>query len=318
MNEAKSDIKPKSLKSSKLVKLSQVWNDIKPDSCSLIIFDIETSGLSVNESEILQLSAICNKNEFNTYIFPQNMISPSASAVNKLYIVDEVLFYDGEPVDSILLSDALKSFLNWLSNIPPPRILVGHNVKRFDCAHFFNALAQYNFVNYFCNLVIGFIDTLPLYREIIPHMPNYRQNTLVKNLIGHTYEEHNAIADVRALQKLLQSTSISNLLYLQYSFTSESFWDFFQFNNNRKANLLTYTFMINNGISKGMANKFAENDITYFTLMNAYKIGGRIEVENVLSEEVNGVLRGTKNKNVIDGILGYLEKKLNKTMEINK
>jgi uncharacterized protein YprB with RNaseH-like and TPR domain len=58
---------------------------------NLIYFDLETSGLSTAESEILQISAKSNKGDFNIYCTPVKPISYSASQTNMLTVQNGVL-----------------------------------------------------------------------------------------------------------------------------------------------------------------------------------------------------------------------------------
>ena len=71
-----------------------------------------TSG---NDAEILQIAATDSKDEFSIYVKPCHVISPEASAVNKLTFQRGMLFYDGKPItDAIAIDVALKNFIEWL------------------------------------------------------------------------------------------------------------------------------------------------------------------------------------------------------------
>ncbi|XP_022806187.1 uncharacterized protein LOC111343304 [Stylophora pistillata] len=76
-----------------------------------IIFDLETSGRG-NDAEILQIAATDGKDEFSIHMNPCNVISPEASAVNKLTFQRGILFYDGKPITDAIATDvALKTFI---------------------------------------------------------------------------------------------------------------------------------------------------------------------------------------------------------------
>ncbi|PFX12166.1 hypothetical protein AWC38_SpisGene23917 [Stylophora pistillata] len=96
-----------------------------------------------NDAEILEIAATDGKDEFSYYIKPCNVISPEASAVNKLTFQRGILFYDGKPItDAIAMDVALKTFTEWLKS-RMPCILVAHNCKSFD-ARFLVQAAEKN------------------------------------------------------------------------------------------------------------------------------------------------------------------------------
>ena len=77
-----------------------------------ICLSLLTSG---NDVEILQIAATDGKDEFSIYVKPCHVISPEASAVNKLTFQRGMLFYDGKPItDAIAIDVALKNFIEWL------------------------------------------------------------------------------------------------------------------------------------------------------------------------------------------------------------
>jgi hypothetical protein len=49
--------------------------------------------------------------------------------------------------------------------------------------------------------VIGFIDTLPLFKVNLPGRKSYKQTSLVADILGETYEAHEAMDDTRLLLK---------------------------------------------------------------------------------------------------------------------
>ena len=84
-----------------------------------------TSG---NDAEILQIAATDSKDEFSIYVKPCHVISPEASAVNKLTFERGMLFYHVKPItDAIAIDVALKNFIEWLKS-RMPCILVAHNI----------------------------------------------------------------------------------------------------------------------------------------------------------------------------------------------
>jgi len=103
-----------------------------------------TSG---NDAEILQIAATDGNDEFSIYVKPCYIISPQASAVNKLTFQRGMLFYDGKPItDALAIDVALKNFIEWLKS-RMPCILVAHNCKSFDAKFLVQAAEKNGFMD---------------------------------------------------------------------------------------------------------------------------------------------------------------------------
>ncbi|KAL7641571.1 UNVERIFIED_CONTAM: hypothetical protein RMT77_007444 [Armadillidium vulgare] len=282
--------------------------NVRMSSSSLIIFDLETSGFNYY-AEILQLSAVYKEKEFNKYIQPLMDIGYHATNVNKLSLIDGVLCCNKDPVESTTLHDGLKDFLEWLKSIPAPRFLLGHNVN-FDCGFLIHSLCQFDLMTEFSQLVTGFIDTLPLCRELCPKtvVHNYQQNTLVNHYLKLSYEEHNALEDVKALQKLISFLKCSDELLMKHMFSVQSAYEKYQKKNSEKKNFPAYYLMIKKkGISTEMAKRFAKANITYKDLLYNYKNGGMDSLKEFLSTPKGTKGFGTKNGKVIKKIFNYFK-----------
>lgn len=169
-----------------------------------IIFDLETTSLSRN-SDITQLAAVSGPNLFQRYIMPRCDISNEASkitgisfshATNKMYL-------NGREVETCSIQQALLDFIDFLKLDEQP-ILVGHNITNFDMMVLENRLKEFNLFSSFIASVKGFIDTLKLSKRVFPkaQVDNYKQQTLVKKVMGIDYTAHNAKDDVLSLREL--------------------------------------------------------------------------------------------------------------------
>lgn len=295
--------------SSPLVFENDIEN-VKINSSSIIIFDLETSGLSYDYAEILQISAVYKEKEFNKYIQPIMKIGYGATMVNKLSLIDGVLCYEKNPVESTTLFAGLKDFLAWLKSIPPPRFLMGHNIKNFDCGFLIMSLCQFDLMTEFSELVIGFIDTLPLSHELCPktEVQNYKQNTLVNHYLKLSYQEHNALEDVKALQKLISFFQCSDQLLMKHIFSVQSSYENYQSKNSYKKYISAYHHMIKKkGISKDMAMRFAKANIIYKDLLYNYKNGGIDSLKEFLSTPKGTKGFGTNSSRVIEKIYKYFD-----------
>ncbi|KAJ7333740.1 hypothetical protein OS493_015828 [Desmophyllum pertusum] len=169
-----------------------------------VVFDLETTSRA-NDAEICQLAAIHGTQQFNVYILPLRGISPSASAVNKLSVSHGRLFYDGKPVTAVQLDVAIQQFLNWLQHFKEPCLLMAHNAKLFDAKHFLGALEKSNKTVQYSELVLGFCDTLPAFKELFPERKSHSQENLAKDLLQSTYNAHNVLNDVQIIHPVLES-----------------------------------------------------------------------------------------------------------------
>ena len=147
-------------------------------SHSKVYFDIETTSLSM-ECDLTQLSAVsaCHGGvEFNQYITPEKSISPGAANVTGLTLSNGILFHMGKPVHSVPVRTDLQAFLAFLTDIEPkPIILIGHNAHKFDSPRLSRKIMDCNLKSAFCELVAGYIDTLPYFRELYPDLAKHNQ-----------------------------------------------------------------------------------------------------------------------------------------------
>ncbi|XP_076082975.1 uncharacterized protein LOC143054015 [Mytilus galloprovincialis] len=176
----------------------------------LVVFDLETTSL-YRTSDVIQIAATSSNNEFSSYIFPNQPISIQASEITKITVSANQMFYDLQPVSYKLPHEALTDFITFLSKYPSKPILVGHNIKRFDCHVLYYSLKANQMWNEFSSHVCGFLDTLELFKKIMPGLPSYSQTSLVSHILGENYCAHNAVDDTRALFKLLTSKALNNL-----------------------------------------------------------------------------------------------------------
>ena len=167
-----------------------------------MIFDLETGDLA-RTSDILQISAVHESGEFNTYVTPTQHISKGASDVTKLTMVNGQLYDNGNAEDSIGTKKTLIRFIDFLKTIQNP-VLVGHNIKTFDLIFLFNNLAKCDLWESFLSIVVGFIDTLLVFKKEFPKRSCYKQGVLMHELIHETYSAHNALNDVKALKRLIE------------------------------------------------------------------------------------------------------------------
>ena len=57
--------------------------------------------------------------------------------------------------------------------------------------------------------VEGFVDTLHVFREILPNRQSYKLESLVSDTLSLSYNAHSAAEDVKALQALVKHHNVS-------------------------------------------------------------------------------------------------------------
>jgi DNA polymerase III epsilon subunit-like protein len=236
------------------------------------------------------------------YVIPKIQIQCPASEVTGITCINKQMFYNGKPVDGLPLRQALSEFLEYLGG--DPVILVGHNIKVFDCHVLINASKA-------CGMDIskhisGFLDTLVLFRSENPGFPSYKQENLYKHFITGSYNAHNALDDVGALSTLLDTVCPNLEIRRKYTFLFSYIMESQKYNSIKNANLPSWEQLIcGKFISKCMAEKAAGSSLRPEHLALAFKRNGAEGVESVLTEISNGTVRVTKSKKVILQLVKY-------------
>ncbi|CAC5398966.1 unnamed protein product [Mytilus coruscus] len=100
---------------------------------------------------------------------------------------------------------------------------LGHNVKSFDAKIIIKALTDENLINGFKAKCNGFVDTLHVFRaaERKSERKSFKQEELVNDFLGEnfTYDAHNALEDVLALQELTRKAGFSLVRVQPHSFS---------------------------------------------------------------------------------------------------
>ena len=266
------------------------------DGVTYVMFDLETGGLA-RTSDILQISAVCGDTEFNSYVTPTQPISKASSKVTKLTEINHQLYFNGKVVDAIGISDALSTFLDFLAKTEKP-VLVGHNIKTFDLMFLHKYLSQYGQWKHFTSLVVGFVDTYQVFKEF-PKQGSYKQDALVNDLLHESYSAHNSLDDVKALQKLSQVVMSA---FPRYIFGATAIV------NTANSAIFKATLRPleeSKAVSKTMSSKIAKSGLNYSHLKSAIVRNGLDGLQALLSEDVNGKVRVTKDGRIIKRIFDY-------------
>lgn len=188
----------------------------------LVFFDLETTGLD-QTCEIVQLAAVSGCHHLNLYVVPRCPMEREASKVTGFRVRRQRLYQHHRPVLTNTLREVLVSFIAFLRMLGRP-LVVGHNARRFDCPRLARALDQLDLRDQFQSSVSGCLDTLPLARDVLKErqLKSFRQEELVRELLGVHYKAHDALEDVRALQALYRVLQPSEELIHKHTFTLDT------------------------------------------------------------------------------------------------
>lgn len=165
--------------------------DLELKDATYVVFDVETTGLSVINSKIIELAGVKMRDgeeidRFSTFIDPHEKIPYNITQLTN--ITDEMV--RGAPE----LDEVIPQFIDFIKG----SVLVAHNA-RFDMG-FLQAVCKQLHLDEVHNTVI---DTLELGRLLYPTYKNHRLNTLADKLKVNLDNHHRAIDDSIALGHIL-------------------------------------------------------------------------------------------------------------------
>ena len=158
-----------------------------------VLFDLETTGISWEKDEVVEISAVKVKggeivDEFSSLVNPGIPIPYYASEVNG--ITDDMV------ADSPSFDKVLGKFLEFAGD----EVLVGHNIHTFDMK-----FIQKSSQNYYGKLIGNdYIDTLMLARFYLPEMGHHTLSDLAGHYGISTEGAHRALADCRMNQQVFE------------------------------------------------------------------------------------------------------------------
>lgn len=163
--------------------------------CDYVVLDLETTSTNINDAKIIEIAAIkvkdgVIKERFETLINPGEDIPPSATRING--ITDDMV------KNAPCLEDVLDDFLAFVEG----EVLVGHNITTFDMNILYDAIKDYNGMD-FSN---DYIDTLYLARKCNDSITNYKLNTICQYYGIDTSGAHRAMNDCYMTEECLKNS----------------------------------------------------------------------------------------------------------------
>lgn len=153
-----------------------------------IVLDIETTGFSRTDNEIIEFAAVRYKygkeiDHYHTLIQPRSPIPLSVTALTGINMSDVV--------DAPFIEDVSRDIINFISNLP----IIGHNGISFDFP-FLSAQLKVDLDN-------PKIDTLYMARKAFPLLKSHKLEYLKGALALTDGPSHRALDDVRTTNSLM-------------------------------------------------------------------------------------------------------------------
>ncbi len=162
---------------------------------TIVVYDTETTGLDLGESQVIQIAAIKMEpngnitDKMDTYVIPTVPITKGALATH--HITMEKILAEG--IDA---KEALQRF----SRFADGAVLVGHNSIRFDLPLIQRQLRDLGLPEL---NIRGHYDTMMIAKQFIPQSKNYKLDTLIKPFGIVNEDAHNAYWDIKTTGLLL-------------------------------------------------------------------------------------------------------------------
>lgn len=261
-----------------------------------------------NECHILRISASSlyapvNKNYFKKFVLPKREISYWVQKIFKYSVEGDQLYQNDQLLPTLRIRQALSAFLEFLGD--KPVTLIAHHSRRIDFPVLYNAMKACDMLPEFEKKVTGFVDTLPLFRDVWWSFSSHRLRALYDKLFPDGEE---IISSVMVLKTLVRHPDVTDEAVSQHSFDFTYVAQAAKRSFEKKSNLPSWEPMIASGnVSRFMAQKAAASGLGVHHLRLAYQRGEEQGVLDVLTEITSdGKPRVTKVKKVLKNILSYL------------
>ena len=191
---------------------------------------------------------------------------------------------------------------------------MGHNIKNFDNPLVFRDMKIHGFLPEFKESIGGFVDTYELFKLAEPGRKGrgmYKQETLVKEFLKESYDAHNGLEDVKALQKLIKVMDFERELIQHVSFGMGYVEEAYNFSREKRQRMKTLKPMVDKGIlSQYMADKIASSGLEWKDLVAAVQSDWNDGIRELFTEPTKQGARVTNTERIIEDVTSYFQQYL--------
>jgi DNA polymerase III alpha subunit (gram-positive type) len=267
--------------------------------------------------DITQIAAVEVKSgaSFNTYVVPKKPISLGAQQTTGIVYSGGIMTVHGANVAPQPISLSLKSFTDWLQKFKNV-VLMAHNGRKFDFPVLVTAYENCDLLTSLYESIRACVDSLSVMKKTFPDQSSYKQEDLVKTVLGQSYNAHDALADVEALKYLYNACKLSSVKLMEHSFCVKAIYNNQCFLKAKAQNMPTLLTLVANGVCKTTtAENIAGSGLTLAHLRLIFSRDGQDGLLNVFrGQNCEGQPRVTNTKRVLDSIVPKLSEFFTKNM----
>lgn len=267
------------------------------NSYKIIIYDLETTGLSFQD-EIVKIAATPfhhdEKENFNVYVIPLKSFSKKATEITGLHVFQGDLYLHKNLVESVTARNACNEFLKYLKSFQCDIILLAHNGYVFDNSRLTKLINDVGLIEEFNVTVKGFVDSLPLFKKILPDRNKEKGKSFSISALMTDYlpsissaSLHNAVDDVKVLRELLHT------LVKDEELIKNNPKSIFDITNEKKAKDLTVMNKLSlvefkDKLSSKIINKMTVSGISKSSMKDVFEKNGKDGLRQLFCESVMG------------------------------
>jgi len=211
-----------------VVKEIIIQNRPKTTPALPIYFDIESTGLSTMDDQIVEIAFVCGVKKYHSYVRSERKMCFESRKVTG--IEEATLDEKGKPIAQVL-----QEIVDFLKTLPAPRRLVAYNGFNFDFPLLLSEFWRWDFK--LAELPIEELGDayrwavgLPTHRLLRRKgQPDYRQGSIFKSFFKESLDDaHSALADTEGLKRICEDSRMiqfaqCDMTYGDYlkGFTSE-------------------------------------------------------------------------------------------------
>jgi len=180
----------------------------------IVVFDIETTGLTPVDCEIIEIGAVVLKGseikeEYSTFVKPTHLIPTN---IQQLTGITDEMVQDARGIEEVL-----PEFVKFINGRP----LCAHNAS-FDVGFIENKCEKLGLEGGFT-----YIDTLELSRILMPELSKHKLNVVAEAIGAGDFNHHRACDDARVCAKILAYLTermMNDLSLKRFSEVNETLW----------------------------------------------------------------------------------------------